>query len=400
MKKSSLIFLVLWAVVAAMTFNPFGAFLGTLSYKAVPADKAVPQKAMDIRLKASATLRGLEEEADGREVKAGTTLNVLGTCHDIADGWSPRACVQGREYLAELPDGIRGRIELPQMEGDSTFLKMEKTLVYLLPSRESASAAIEANEKWLEAHEEGKFFTKAHGFLKKLDRGRLRLLRALSPKVSEGGQYFLFPRLEGWSVYNLPHFFLSSFFRKVWNWICAFLFLLSAHIAARKLAILPYLSSKRTTDNSSSLSGLIYLVLALGITYLAGITQPLPWVFLFAGIGLMRLKSENAENDRCPHCHQMTMQTYRRETIQHNSNLVRTTTRWKKDREHHSSVDYTYQAYRVTYRYDRCTRCGYERPKYKSWEETTTEFLSNVTSDDAAREEFNKTDGKVTVQNF
>ena len=164
--------------------------------------------------------------------------------------------------------------------------------------------------------------------------------------------------------------------------------------------MLPYHNRKRTTDDSTSLSGFIYLVLALGITYLAGITHPLSWIFLFAGIGIMQLKSENAENDRCPKCHQMTMKTYRQETVQHNSNLVRTTTRWKKGKEDHSSIDYSYHVHRETYRFDRCTNCGYERPKYKSWEEDTTEELPAFASESAAREEFNKTDGKVTIRDF
>lgn len=400
MKKSEIIFIILWALLAALTFNPFGALPGTLSYKAISAGQATPGKTVDIRLRAPAALKALETEFQERQIKAGTTLKVLGTCHDLADAWSPRECVEGREYLVELPDGTRGRMELPQMENDSTFLKMDQALVYLVPSRKSASAAIAANEKWIEDHQEGKFFTRVHGFLKRMDRGRLRLLRALSPQVSEGGSYFLFPRFPSWSVYRLPRFFLSGFFRTIWNVLCSILFLLSAHTVAKKLAMLPYYNRKHTTEHGSSYAGSIYLVLALGITYLAGITHPLSWVFLFGGLGFWQMKSESAENARCPHCHQMTMETYRRETVQHNSHLVKSTTEWKEGMYEHAVTGYSYHAHREVFCFDRCTHCGYERPKYKSSEEDTTEYLDGITTESAARDAFNSTDGKVTVQNF
>lgn len=400
MKKSRIISLILWALLAVLTFNPFGALPETLSYQSVPADQAVPDKVVDIRLRTSAILKGLDEDAEERAVKAGTAIKVVGTCHDIADAWSPRACVKGRAYLVELPDGTRGRMELPQMEGDSTFLKTDPTLVYLMCSRESASAAMVANELWLETHQEGGFFTKVHGFLKRMDRGRLRLLKALSPKVSEGGQYFLFPRFSAWSVYRMPTFFRSSFFRKVWDWLCCFLFLLAAHVVARKLAFLPYYNKGKSTDDSTNLSGSIYLILALGITYLAGITHPLSWIFFFAGLGIMQINTESAETDRCPHCRQMTMKTYREETIQHNSHLVKSTTQWKEGMYEHSSTGYSYHVHRETFRYDKCTNCGYERPRYKYSEEDDTEYLDGTNTEAAARDAFNETDGKVTVRNL
>ena len=127
MKKSSFIYLAICALLAVLTFNPFGALLGTLSYKSVPAEQSFPEKTVDIRLRTSAPFTGMEGEGAGRQIKAGTPLKVLGTCHDIADPWSPRACYDGREYLVELPDGARGRMQLPQMENDSTFLKMDQS---------------------------------------------------------------------------------------------------------------------------------------------------------------------------------------------------------------------------------------------------------------------------------
>lgn len=400
MKKSSFIYLAICALLAVLTFNPFGALLGTLSYKSVPAEQSFPEKTVDIRLRTSVAFTGMEGEGAGRKIKAGTPLKVLGTCHDIADPWSPRACYDGREYLVELPDGTRGRMQLPQMENDSTFLKMDQSLVYLVPGEKSAAAAIAANEAWIEAHKEGKFFTRVHGFLKKMDRGRLRLLKALSPKVSEGGAYFLFPRFSAWSVYRLPGFFRSSLFRRIWDFLCSVIFLLAAHAVARKLAMLPYYNRRLAADGSTSWATLIYMVLALGITYLAGITHPLSWIFLMGGFSFMQLKTDSAETGRCPHCRQMTMRTYRQETVQHNSHLVRSTASWKEGMYEHASSGYSYHVHKDIYRFDRCTNCGYERPKYKSSEEDFTEYPVGVTTDAAARDEFNKTNGKVTVLNF
>lgn len=44
MNRKRILLLVLWALLAILTFNPYGAWLGTLSYKYVPDSKAVSGK--------------------------------------------------------------------------------------------------------------------------------------------------------------------------------------------------------------------------------------------------------------------------------------------------------------------------------------------------------------------
>ena len=376
--------LVLWALLAIVTFNPFGALLGTLSYKYIPDTKAVPDTSCRIRLSSSGTMTVLDGEME-RSLAKGTRLEVLGTCQFSAATYSPREQMEGRLYLVQLPDSTRGYMTLPQMEGQSFFRDQSRMLVYLLPGgKRSATDTIRQNEAWLEAHGNSPgFITKVRCVLRKINRVPLRIFKAVSSKYAEGGHYFLFPRFQAWNVYDLPAFTRSSVFRNIWDFLCSVLFFMSAHLLARGLT---------RKGNEYSVA---YYPLAVLITLL-GITSFVAWFFFFLGLFVRRSASNYSASVRCPQCHKATMETYRRESIQKNTNLVEETSRWKEGSEHKVSKGYRYHKHLDFYDYDRCTHCGYILPRHKAFDQDSTEYLDNMNKDQAI-DEFNRTDGTLTV---
>ncbi len=385
MNRKKILLLVLWALLAILTFNPYGALLGTLSYKYVPDGKAVPDTSYMLRLQSAGSMTVLGEDTE-RTLAKGTRLEVLGTCQYSAATYSPRGHREGRLYLVQLQDSTRGYMPLPQMEGETFFQDRPQMLVYLLPGgKRSAINAIRQNEAWLDSHSESKgVFTQIWSVFRKIDRVPLKMFKAVSSKYSEGGHYFLFPRFRAWNVYDLPAFTRSNVFRNIWDFICSVIFFMSAHLLARGLT---------RKGNESSLA---YYPLAVAITLL-GVTNIVAWIFFFWGIFVRQSFAGYTKSIRCPKCHQAALETYRRESIQKNTNLVETTKRWKEGREFKVMKIYSYHQHLDFYDYDRCTHCGYVRPRYKSSEQDSTEYLNHVNTKEEAMQEFQRTDGHLRV---
>ena len=386
MNRKSILLLALWALLAVLTFNPYGAFLGTLTYKYVPDDEAVPDTVLRLRLQTAGTMTVLGGGNDGQERKLakGTRLEVLGTCQYSGASYSPTAQVEGRKYLVQLADSTRGFMELPQMADHSFFQKQERMLVYLFPGgRRSASNAIRLNDEWLDSHKGTKMgvFAWAGYVLRSINRVPLRIFKAVSSQSAEGGHYFLYPRFSAWNVYDLPAFCRGRVFRNVWDFLCSVIFFMSAHLLARGLT--------RKNGEASAL----YYPLAVLITLL-GVTSIVAWIFFFLGIFVRRSLTGYHEMVRCPKCHKTTLETYRRESIQHNSHLVEHTRIFNGG----SYKYYTYHSHLEFFDYDRCTHCGYVVPRHKSSEYDNTETMDmTIDTQEKAWAEFDRLDGKLKV---